>query len=864
MINDTLKRKIYADKIAEEIENHYSFNNKSGHGDNIVFAISGKWGEGKTTLLDLLEPRLRERGFTVIRFNPWQYSHEDISLKRAFLKEIKRMLESDVDLKDLYYDRSETKIEWKNIIPFLKGVLIASFVIGIVVPAIFKYPLNIWWIDLGNIIKNFWSSGIGGVILTLLIIPLLIKTITIGSRKAQITTAEEFENKFFELLKGKTKVVIFIDDLDRCTPKTVKVILDSLRTFFRHPECSYVITGDHTVIEKYAAEELGNENIEEGRRFLKKLFDVYWRLPLPTPKIFEEFLTDEIKKSGITFSETQEKNIKNFLLDDRFFERNPRHVKRFITALRFALESVKAQFEELSQNSKAVTNDEGTEDQKKSIKEIIDNPDLLGKILLIQEKLYAVYEKLILYPAEIVSHEKLLRGKGSPEELTIDGKTVLKVLGDNREALKIYASIINLEPQFTDINNSTIYDPTIFLAFSGATGLPSLKGPDEADFPQYLKAGQLVERLAQNLHVLPREKKERFAQRALQIFDDKTTTEQEKLNIISESLKMALQLDEWALQLKEWKDRLFTLATPHQNTLAKDFWNAVLQKSPSLLSEIKKEKPQYFELLWDTLESIEDTKLHSEVKLELETILKGFISEQPLNLKGVEVYLNKFSSSVIEEEIKSKLVDPQTARVYLEHCQSLGYPDGKIAKIVILKLKGFIEEFANIDWVIQNRDFLKKVGVFNDVKNNLSKWLKDSKQLIKIVSIKDILELTEQEINIIKNEIIDLIHNSADLQFIEDVNIQAILDKEAKKKVFENLIGILADKDEVLEKRKKAAILLNKTNSLWNGMGSNEIYNLLKQIKKLKLARIIDLKDSQKTILESWGYNDLNKNENEK
>lgn len=868
MTNDTLKRKIYADKIAEEIDAHHRANKKDSRRDNIVFAISGKWGEGKTELLNLLEPKLSEKGFTVIRFNPWQYSHEDISLKRSFLRVVKEKIHAEVDLSDLYYDRSKTVIDWKSVVsPLFKIILVGAFVVFLLVPVVFGYPINDWWNDVSAALRNFWGSGISGVILTALIIPLLIKTIVVSSRAAQVTTAEEFEDKFRELLIGKSKLVIFIDDLDRCTSKTVKTVLDSLRTFFCHPECSYVITGDHTVIERYAAEELSpkkdeftGKDIEEGRRFLKKLFDVYWRLPLATPKVFREFVTDEIEKSGITLDENQDKNIKNFLLDDGFFERNPRHVKRFITALRFALESVKAQLEELSQSGGTNNNDEDIKDQKKSIQEIVDNPDLLAKILLIQEKFYVVYEKLILYPAEIVNHEKLLRGESKPEELAIGGKAVLEILEKDGEVLKNYASLINLEPQFTDPYNTTVYDPTNFLAFSGATGLPSLKGPDEANFPQYIKAGQLVERLGANLEVAPNEKRERFAQRALQIFDDKATTEQEKLNVISESLKEAASLGEWTTKLEKWKEKLFALPAPQQNPLAKDFWTAVLQKSPNLLLKVKTEKPQYFELLWPVLESIDEKKLHPDTKPQLENLLNESIGSQPLNLKGVKIYLDKFGSKILEEAIKSKLVDLPASKLYFEHCQALGDPDGKIAKVVLLKIKSFVEDFANIDWVVQNRDFIKSVNLFGNVKNKLSQWSKDQKQLLKLASIRGNLELSDQENEIIKNQAVELIHKSADLQFIEDGNIQTILDKEAKKKIFENLVAILADKDEALEKRKKAAGLLNKGNALWNGMDSNDVYDFLKQIKKLKIVKAPDLKDSPKTILDSWGYDDTDKN----
>lgn len=851
MIDDTLKRKIYADKIAEEIESYYS-QKEDGYDENIVFAISGKWGEGKTELLNLLEPKLIEGGFTVIRFNPWKYSHEDISLKRAFLREIKKKLKSEVDLNDLYYDRNKTEIAWKNIIPFIKVVLAISFIVGFFIPVIFKYPLDIWWVNLATILKNFWGSGIGGMIMALLIIPLLIKTITISSRAAQVTTAEEFEDKFLELLSGKSKIVIFIDDLDRCTPKTVKIVLDSLRTFFRHSECSYVITGDHTVIEKYAAEELGTKDTEEGRRFLKKLFNVYWRLPLATPKVFNSFLENEIKKLGIGLEENQNRNIKNFLLDDGLFERNPRHVKRFIAALKFALESVKAQKEELSQINTASSNVDDTKEEETSIQEIIDNPDLLAKVLLIQEKFYPVYEKLTLYPSEIIDHEKSLRGEGKPEALTINKEKILKILG-NDEALEKYVSLVKLKPHFTDDNNTTLFDPTPFFAFSGATGLPSLKGPDEANFSQYLKSGQLTEKLGSNLQVAPPEKRERFVQRALQIFNE-SKDEKEKMNIIGESLKMANLSDEWAVKLGEWKQKLFALPADQQNTLANDFWKAVLGKSPEVLSEVKTIKPEYLESLWPILEAIEERELHKDAKSNLENVLKESIGTEPLNLRGVKTYLEKFDSQALKEEIESKVNDPITGRKYLEHCQAIEAADSKLAKIISEKLRKFILDFSNINWTLHNRDFLKSIGLFENVKRSTVFWSEDLKKIGKVVSLRDQLELTDDEKAKIRNQTVGLVEKSADLQFVEDESIQSILDKESRIKIFEKLKAILADNSESLEKRKKTTSLLNKNNNLWAGLDINDVYNLLKEIKKLRLGRFADLKERPKEILESWGY----------
>ena len=140
-MKENFARTIYAEKIADEIVDHYRAQKEGAEGENMVFAISGKWGEGKTTLLDLLEPKLKDKGFTVIRFNPWQYSQEDISLKRAFLRIVKDKLGSSLDLKDLYFDRSETVIDWKPILQTaLKVILICGFVLYILHPSNIQLP----------------------------------------------------------------------------------------------------------------------------------------------------------------------------------------------------------------------------------------------------------------------------------------------------------------------------------------------------------------------------------------------------------------------------------------------------------------------------------------------------------------------------------------------------------------------------------------------------------------------------------------------------------------------------------------------------------------------------------------------------
>ena len=309
---------------------------------------------------------------------------------------------------------------------------------------------------------------------------------------------------------------------------------------------------------------------------------------------------------------------------------------------------------------------------------------------------------------------------------------------------------------------------------------------------------------------------------------------------------------------------MLTLLPAQQNTLIGDFWTAVLQKSPNLITKIKQDEPNLLTQLWPTLGTIDVTKIHPDTKGILENILKDSVGSQPLNLIGIMVFFKKFKSETLETEIINKLVGPATCRKYLESYQTLNDPEGRMMTIVLEKFKFFINEFNNLDWMIQNKDFLKNQNLFGSFKNKIDTWVEDSKQLVKIASVRDGLELTDGETMKIRNSVIELTKKSADLVFIDDINVQSLIDKGTKIILFETLSNILGDKDESLEKRKKSSQLLNKTNSLWSGIEINDIYKNLKDIKKIKLGKAEDLKEPQKIILDSWGYNEVDKEEEKK
>ena len=46
------------------------------------------------------------------------------------------------------------------------------------------------------------------------------------------------------------KLVIFVDDLDRCLPENAITVLESLKLFIGHAHCIFVLGMDHYIVEE--------------------------------------------------------------------------------------------------------------------------------------------------------------------------------------------------------------------------------------------------------------------------------------------------------------------------------------------------------------------------------------------------------------------------------------------------------------------------------------------------------------------------------------------------------------------------------------------------------------------------------------
>ena len=74
------------DAFIVQVFNVINANHNKDPKESFIFGISGKWGEGKTRFLELLEIKLYDNGYLVVWINPWKFSSDKIAFLRYFLK----------------------------------------------------------------------------------------------------------------------------------------------------------------------------------------------------------------------------------------------------------------------------------------------------------------------------------------------------------------------------------------------------------------------------------------------------------------------------------------------------------------------------------------------------------------------------------------------------------------------------------------------------------------------------------------------------------------------------------------------------------------------------------------------------------
>ncbi len=237
----------------------------------LTIGIFGKWGTGKTTLMRCVEKEFFDRKayegsqYKTIWFSPWKYDSKE-KIWNALIQSILAEIEKDIDIPG---KKSCRDLAW--LMKFYTYEIGRELLLGWVKQKV-KRETDI---DLDE----------------------LQKISEVESESEMYRSLNRFEDDFKKLVEdyvGKRgKLVIFIDDLDRCLPKEALTVLEALKLYLDRANCIFFIGLDRRTIEqavyiKYASVEI------TGKDYLEKMIHLNFFIPENDPNAIEDMLKGQM------------------------------------------------------------------------------------------------------------------------------------------------------------------------------------------------------------------------------------------------------------------------------------------------------------------------------------------------------------------------------------------------------------------------------------------------------------------------------------------------------------------------------------------------------------------------------------------
>lgn len=266
----------------------------------LVIGIYGAWGEGKTSLMRMIEAQLRDRAHLIpFWFNPWYFRNEE-HLIEVFFHSLagaigKRLGSSGQRLGELL-------------------------------------------MDYGSLLE--WLPNVGG--------PMSRAAGSIGKKLAS-TTLDDLRSRVENCLGeiGK-RVVVFVDDLDRLDRTEIQAVVKLVKLTAGFDYMTYVLAFDDQVVSSALGERYGEGGQESGRGFLEKIIQLPLRLPAVDPTVLLsltlESISGVLQSTDVSLTEEQVREFRRYF-DDMFGARvrTPRAGKRYSNALAFGLPILKGE-----------------------------------------------------------------------------------------------------------------------------------------------------------------------------------------------------------------------------------------------------------------------------------------------------------------------------------------------------------------------------------------------------------------------------------------------------------------------------------------------------------------------------------------
>jgi formylglycine-generating enzyme required for sulfatase activity len=357
----------------------------------LIIGLFGRWGSGKTSLMKLidaklLEPRPTGRSVHSIWINTWQLSNQD-EVWQAFLQALFNQVNDGLS----WSQKIDKRKLGRQIFINLYRVVLVS--IPLVVGFIVGKP-DAGWSDVASFV--FSAAGVGTALTVGLGWWAILKPFVESWRKvvnfdvkaalkyepfeAQVTELTKLSKRFKEMVEalvGKNgRLVVFVDDLDRCAPDKIPDILEAIKLFATVRGCVYVLGFDRDIVRQGLEKKYQFKTPTEADEYLEKLIQIPFHLPpleYDRVRAFIERDYEELKKDCPNAA-------KIFSLG---LEPNPRKIKRALGIYRTLVELADLRWKMWEMDYRV-------------------EPEVLAKIVVIQSRFRDLFEVLAYAPYNLL------------------------------------------------------------------------------------------------------------------------------------------------------------------------------------------------------------------------------------------------------------------------------------------------------------------------------------------------------------------------------------------------------------------------------------------------------------------------------
>ncbi|MCA1899879.1 MAG: SUMF1/EgtB/PvdO family nonheme iron enzyme [Chloroflexi bacterium] len=317
-------------------------------GTPLTIGVFGGWGAGKTSLMRMIQDSLPD-SHTKVWFNAWKYDKEE-ALWRAFLTAVLSAMKAKAEQSgnpSEEFDKLQSLLYRSMEFEKLGGVKIDLPKLG---GAFAKSAVNfsLSFLPGGEALKKLSEALQSNSTDSLNEAADAISRERTKLYVEQISSLEQFQSRFAELvqtqiLENDSRLVVFVDDLDRCLPEKAIEVLEAIKLFLDAPGCVFILGLDQDVIARgieIKYKELGSKQGEEEARFtieglsyLEKIIQLPFMLPSVEAAQMDSFV------HGLVADWGNEECPKVFALG---LGSNPRQIKRAVNTF-LMLSSVAAE-----------------------------------------------------------------------------------------------------------------------------------------------------------------------------------------------------------------------------------------------------------------------------------------------------------------------------------------------------------------------------------------------------------------------------------------------------------------------------------------------------------------------------------------